>query len=319
MQWCWNNRDYTYYIINKTNKHNLDNISRTNAYQRFYLQHPEIKWALLASVVSRNAGWNMTDLQLPAYQNMLGDAEVQRLFMTYERANWLIFSDAYPQLLVYELSAKREEPLYYLLKQFHVSNFMIREWEHFHKTKDTLRLMNALIINEQNLIQQPVISQPYFKRKVFLSFPYILQNTLMLNAVILPTKEKGLFGSYVHGFTNVSNRISLGKSLASQLFHSKVYASVMDFLLNIEHTGSRYDYERYYSMNLPRSPVLRITYPVIEHQDIIRKDWYKLGGIKKNWMSMDEPEPNPIPIGNHYYQKRIWLMAYHQLKNFFHN
>ncbi|WP_010095844.1 DUF2515 family protein [Ornithinibacillus scapharcae] len=315
MYWCWNNRDYIHYIINKTNKHNIDNISRTIAYQQFYLKYPEIKWALLASVVSRNAGWNMTDLHLPAYKNMLGEAERKQLFMTYERANWLIFSDAYPQLLVYELSTKNGKPLYHLLQDFHVSSFMIREWENFHQFKDTLRLMIALIINEQNLIQRPVISQPFFKREVFLSIPYILQNTLMLNAVILPTKENGLYGAFVHGFTTVANRIDLGKSLASQLFHPEIYNHIMNFLLGVEHTGSRYDYERYYSINFPKNPLLRTVYPIIEHQDNIRSDWYELGGIKQKWMRMEEVKPNPI--GNHFYQKRKWLMTYHQIKKLF--
>lgn len=312
MHWCWNKRDYLYYIINKTNKHNIDNISRTNAYQHFYLKYPEIKWALLASVVSRNAGWNMTDLQLPAYKNLLGETERTRLFMTYERANWLIFSDAYPQLLIYELSVKKGVPLYHLLKSFHVSSYMIREWEIFHRTKNKLRLMIALIINEQNLIQQPVISQPFFKRKVFFSLPYFLQNTIMLNAVILPTKQKGLYGSYVHGFTNLTNRINLGKNLASQLFHPYLYPLIMEFLLSVDHTGSRYDYERYYSMNLPRSPVLRMVYPKIEHQDNIRRDWYRLRGMKRKWISMEESDPNPI--GKSFYQKRKGLIIYDQFK-----
>lgn len=45
-----------------TDKCNLDNISRTNAYLRYYNKNQEIQWAFLASQVSRNAGWNMCDL-----------------------------------------------------------------------------------------------------------------------------------------------------------------------------------------------------------------------------------------------------------------
>lgn len=40
-----------------------DNISRTVFYDQFYLKHKEIVWGYLASFVSRNAGWNMTDLE----------------------------------------------------------------------------------------------------------------------------------------------------------------------------------------------------------------------------------------------------------------
>ncbi|UTW69707.1 DUF2515 family protein [Anaerobacillus sp. HL2] len=41
------------------------------------------------------------------------------LFLTYERANWLIFSDAYPQLLLYEKSKQLQKPCFHLLKFFH--------------------------------------------------------------------------------------------------------------------------------------------------------------------------------------------------------
>ncbi|MCY7784708.1 DUF2515 family protein, partial [Bacillus sp. S20C3] len=50
-------------IERQTKTKNADNISRTNAYKAFYDRHPEIKWSLLASFVSRNAGWSMTDLK----------------------------------------------------------------------------------------------------------------------------------------------------------------------------------------------------------------------------------------------------------------
>jgi hypothetical protein len=306
-------RDYLYYIINKTRKYNIDNISRTKAYQRFYIKHPEIKWALVASIVSRNAGWNMTDLYLPPYQKMLSQRERTQLFMTYERANWLIFSDAYPQLLLYELSLRNDLKLFDLLDDLHVSAFMKKEWLIFSKTKNKDRLMVALIINEQNVIQRPVISQPYFRKKVFLSFPYVLQNNLMLNAVLLPTSTGKLYGLFIHGFTNVNNRIKLGKKLATQLFHPVVYPSLMDFIQRVEHTGSRYDYERFLSVKFPKSPLLRTIYPIIDHQDNIRKDWYESGGIKKKWLSQEHDDIEEI--SKSFYNKRNLLFAYYHMKN----
>ncbi|WP_212982334.1 DUF2515 family protein, partial [Bacillus paramobilis] len=53
-------------IINKikiqTEQLNKNNVTRTRAYYQFYIQYPEIHWALLGHMVSRNGGWNMTDL-----------------------------------------------------------------------------------------------------------------------------------------------------------------------------------------------------------------------------------------------------------------
>ncbi|HAM81152.1 DUF2515 family protein [Ornithinibacillus bavariensis] len=310
-----NTEDYIYYIINKTRKHNIDNISRTKAYQRFYFKYPEIKWALLASIVSRNAGWNMTDLYLTPYKEILGEHQRMRLFMTYERANWLIFSDAYPQLILYEISLRQNRPLFHLLSEIQVSNFMIQEWNYFWKNKDRNRLMTSLIINEQNVIQKPVIAQPFFKKKVFLSVPYQLQNYIMLNAVLLPTLNGKIYGGYVRGFTNLTNRITLGKRLASQLFHPGIHKEILDFIRFVEHTGSRYDYEKYTYYHFPKSPLLRTIYPIIDHQDIIRNDWLELRGIRNKWpLSLTE---EPIEIGKSYYRKRNMVFAYYHMKKLF--
>lgn len=50
---------------------NMDNISRTQSYQDYYVRNSEIRWAFLASMVSRNAGWNMTDLKGRYYATVL--------------------------------------------------------------------------------------------------------------------------------------------------------------------------------------------------------------------------------------------------------
>ena len=73
------------------------------------------------------------------------------------------FLDAFPQLLLYEESKKRRAPLFHLLQYFNVSIFMEKEWLLFWERRDMNRLMTALIINEQNKIQKPVIENTYFK------------------------------------------------------------------------------------------------------------------------------------------------------------
>ena len=47
----------------KTEQLNVNNVTRTKAYLDFYIAHPEIHWAFLGHMVSRNGGWNMTDLK----------------------------------------------------------------------------------------------------------------------------------------------------------------------------------------------------------------------------------------------------------------
>ncbi|WP_163969828.1 DUF2515 family protein [Oceanobacillus halotolerans] len=306
---------YLYYITKQTKRHNLDNISRTNAYFHFYLLFPEIKWAFLASLVSRNAGWNMTDLKLAPFHKILHQEERKRLFMTYERANWLIFSDAFPQLLIYQLSLQQHKPLFYLLEKFHVSQFMIKEWEYFWENQDQERLMIALIINEQNVIETPVIQNNYFQKRVFFQMPYRIQNWLLMNAVLLPTRSNSLYGRFVKDFTTLTNRITLGKEIASILFHPHYYESIFDFAVTTEHTGSRCDYEKYMGASLTKRVMVRTTYPPISHQDNIRKDWYLYRGIRQKWLQPCSLPKSYKDTGKRFYKKRNMLYAYYHLKN----
>ena len=87
-------------IIHETNKKNIDNVSRTEAYLTYFKKNSDIIWSFLASMVSRNGGWNMCDLEGPIFPHLLAEKVRKQLFLTYERANWLIFHDVFPQLLL---------------------------------------------------------------------------------------------------------------------------------------------------------------------------------------------------------------------------
>lgn len=308
--------DYIHYIKNKTKNANLDNISRTKAYQNFYRLFPEIKWSFLASMVSRNAGWNMTDMKTETYKEFLSPRVRKQLFSTYERANWLIFSDAYPQLLLYQLSDTINKPLFHLLEDFSVSKFMQREWCHFWREKDKDRLLTALIINEQNVIQVPVTKHPFYKYHVFMNWPYLLQDFFKMSAVLFPSRKGYVYAIDVHDFSNVTNRINLGKRLASTLFHPMLYQHFYDFALHTEHTGSRSDYEQYIvddSYSTSNSPSLRRVFPIIDHQDTFRMDWYLERGIKKKWWKTEDISDNQW---NSYNKKKKLIETFIHMKNY---
>jgi hypothetical protein len=255
---------------------NMDNISRTHTYKEYYRRNLEVQWAFLASMVSRNAGWNMTDLEGKHYPKVLSKEVRKRLFLTYERANWFIFSDAYPQLLIYEYSVQRNQPLFHILGAFSVSVFMEGEWERFWKERNEKRLMTALIINEQNMIQKPVIEHPYFQKYVFGSLLFKLQEIFHFSAVLFPTITGKLYGFSVQEFVQVVKRIELGKKLAWLLFHPNYYDDFKKFSDETVHTGSRIDYEQYFSFSKEQdTPYLRDVYPIIPHQRHTYEDWFK--------------------------------------------
>lgn len=298
-------------------KGNKDNISRTHHYLKYYSLHPEIGWSFLASMVSRNAGWNMCDLYGPVFSKLLDELLRKRLLLTYERANWLIFRDAYPQLLLYHYSTRLSRSLFHLFKHFHISSFMEDEWKRYWNHRDGKRLMYSLIINEQHVIHRPVIEHPLYKKRVFVTPLFFLQELLHMNCVIFPTLGGELYGSSVVHFRNVVKRIELGKKLAAILFHDDLYPLFIKFALHSEHTGSRADYEKYFDKAKRReTPYLRTVVPYIQHHVRETNDWSKRKVIKQEWL--EDPHEFPAaPLTNWYLSKQKQIHLFYELKNFF--
>lgn len=234
-------------IKKKTLKLNQNNLSRTKAYLDFYLKHPEVHWAFLAHLVSRNGGWNMTDLKGSILAIILSTEARNDFFSFLERANALIFNDAFPQLLLYEASKNRNKNLFFLLPKLAVSQFMRPFWDNFFTKKDSHLLTVALIINEQNYIEKKVIQNPFYNEKVLNNILFKLQEVLQFTYVLFPYQlnrnKTRLTGETVTDFEDLSHRIEIGKNLYSILFGNEtLYEDVYQFATNQPHTGSRNDY-----------------------------------------------------------------------------
>ncbi|MCA1063145.1 DUF2515 family protein [Rossellomorea sp. AcN35-11] len=297
--------------------YNQDNITRTMAYQKFFLLHPEIKWAFLASVVSRNAGWNMTDLKGDIFSCLLNGHTADLLFKTYERANWSIFQDAFPQLLLYHYSTLYKRKMFHLMNEFHISSFMEEEWNRFWTERDEDRLVHSLIINEQNLIQEPVINHGVYKKKVFGSPLFLLEEHLHFSSVLFPTLDGQLFGASVHGFRNLHNRIELGKRLFCLLFHPEYHASFLKFALAVGHTGSRRDYEKF-CKEAPETntPMLREVYGKVAHHWVRYTDWSRNINVDGAWYT-ETDLPKEIELTQWFFQKQRQLEKLAKMKGVF--
>ncbi|MFL6559679.1 MAG: DUF2515 family protein, partial [Bacillus sp. (in: firmicutes)] len=139
-------------IRTETEAQNLNNVTRTRAYLDFYLKYPEIHWAFLGHMVSRNGGWNMTDLKGEFLTRLLSKKERDTFFAFLERGNWLIFQDVYPQFLLYKESLKQNKPMFHLCSFLNVSTFMETIWNRFWLYQETYILAIALVINEQSYL-----------------------------------------------------------------------------------------------------------------------------------------------------------------------
>ncbi|MGD7051165.1 DUF2515 family protein [Sutcliffiella horikoshii] len=272
-------------IRTKTASLNRNNVTRTQAYLDLYLKHPEVHWSFLAHMVSRNGGWNMTDLKASHISTLLSYEKASILFRFLEKANHLIFQDAYPQLLLYEESKKAGRPLFYLLSEFHVSPFMNPIWTLFFNDNSKKELLTvSLIINEQNFIESNLLQNAFFQQKVLSSLTYQLQEKLGFTLVLFPYRKGSntlLTGLGVQQFSNLSNRIEIGKKLYILLFKNKdVLQGALRFSKENFHTGSREDYlpvvfsatsdsRRIYS------PTIEAAWADIDHPSIVPVAWFK--------------------------------------------
>ncbi|MDN4523195.1 DUF2515 family protein [Fictibacillus fluitans] len=230
-------------ILRETSQCNQNNITRTKAYYRYFKQHQELHWAFLAHMVSRNAGYHMTDLQGEFLKRLLTTEQRKKIYWTLEIANSLIFQDVYPQLLLYEQSKRVGKSLFHLLNGFNVSAFMRHVWEHFLWKKDSRLITLALIINEQNVIEREVVQKDIHK-EVFKSLPFQLQNLFQLTKILFPVfgEKSRMAGLSVTGFHDLAKRIKMGKRLYRLLFQEKIFSGVLQFADRQRHTGSRADY-----------------------------------------------------------------------------
>jgi hypothetical protein len=292
----------------ETNKKNRDNITRTEAYFNYFKKNPDLIWSFLASMVSRNGGWNMCDLEGSIFPEILDPQTRKLLFLTYERANWLIFQDVFPQLLLYQYSTKINRSMFHLLPYFNVSKFIQKEWEQYWKGNDQVKLTRALIINEQNVIQKPVIEHPVYKKRVFHSMIFSFQDWLHFSCVLFPTCGGELYGASVSGFKSISKRINLGKRLSTILFDQRLFPYFYEFAENTTHTGSRFDYEQYFKTNSKReTPFLRATFPVIKHHRHHINDWSLNRHVSPGWLHFPAANHHPIHLTDWYYAKKYQL------------
>ncbi|RSK27275.1 DUF2515 domain-containing protein [Bacillus sp. HMF5848] len=278
-------RDIVRKIKTETNLHNLNNITRTKAYLNYFLKNPEVHWALLAHLVSRNGGWAMTDLKGDLVGDLLKDGKKSSFFNFLETANANIFHDAYPQLLLYEVSKQLNKPLFHLLPIFHVSRFMMPAWELFWINRERKELITvAMIINEQHYIEKRVIKNTKISKPVIESYSFIIQDMLGFTEVLFPYLHSArvkLVGVPIHQFKDVENRILTGKLLYSILLNNKVRKSILEFANNHPHTGSRADYwKKIFTVNksesnLIYSPTLTSSWVNMKHKFSGYSDWFR--------------------------------------------
>jgi hypothetical protein len=152
-------------LLAELDARNEDNVTRTESYLELYAftrdHPPELPWLLMAHLVSRNGGYLMSDVarQLARGNGIFTPAALEQLFLFLERANFLIFWDAWHHV-VHVLLGRAGA-----LAPPRTSRFMIDAWRRFDarprpdEAADTHArdLVRDLVTNEQNLIERRVV------------------------------------------------------------------------------------------------------------------------------------------------------------------
>ncbi|GIN89998.1 hypothetical protein J6TS1_03510 [Siminovitchia terrae] len=225
---------------------NINNVTRTKAYLDFYLRYPEIHWAFLGHLVSRNGGWNMTDLKGDLLSRLMSEKKQEEFFEFLERGNWLIFQDAFPQFLLYEESIRRGRSLFYLLPYLEISRYMEVIWNDFWLRGDSYTLAMAQVVNEQSYLEARMIQNPFYKEKVLHTLEFVLQDLLSFNQILFPSRNGAkavLTGMTIHQFGSLHERIILGRRLYQLLFKDwRRHKKILNWCMSHTHSGSRKDY-----------------------------------------------------------------------------
>jgi hypothetical protein len=167
------------------------------------------------------------------------------------------------------------------------------------------------------VIQKPIIEHPVYKRKVFHSLVFSLQDWLHLSSVLFPTCGGELYGASVNGFRSLSKRIHLGKRLAKILFDPRLFPYFYQFAETTPHTGSRYDYEQYFITlkSVSRdTPFLRTTFPVLKHHIHEFTDWSLTRFVSPAWIYFPVQHRHPIHLTDWYLEKKEQLQLMLHLK-----
>ncbi|HUJ63292.1 MAG TPA: DUF2515 family protein [Kofleriaceae bacterium] len=249
---------------------NRDNVARTASYLELYAwtraHPPELPWLLMAHLVSRNAGYLMTDLARRIASDHPRDVAMRdamrSLFVLLERGNFLIFWDAWHHVCSYlagDLAA---------IAPPRTPRFMCDAYARGHA--DERALVMDLVHNEQHLIEHRAVHHRDLAPGMLLLD--MIERSGRERALVFPVEAPEI---RVGRFADVARRIAAGARIFDEVLADRArrdacfaWASAHD------HTGSREIYGG------PAGPGVREAWPI----DLVRSLWTHVHA---------EPEPDP--------------------------
>ncbi|HVY44828.1 MAG TPA: DUF2515 family protein [Minicystis sp.] len=244
---------------------NADNVARTESYLELYALTREgpadWPWLLMAHLVSRNAGCMMVDVALAIEheKRFFTRGALHELFLMLERANHLIFYDAWHHVTAALLGRSVQD-------HARTPAFVRSAYAAYgaatgggRATADTeRRLVLALVTNEQNYIERRVVSAPRFARAMALVG--FFEQTGHDAPLELPLSHAEI---KVGRFASLERRIDAGARIFDEVLADRVRrAEIFAWALETPHTGSRVAYGG------KATPRLRDVWPVARVREL---------------------------------------------------
>ncbi len=230
-------------LLAELDARNLDNVTRTESYLELYAytatHPPDLPWVLMAHLVSRNGGYLMSDVaeSLRRDDGVFAKEALEELFLFLERANYLIFLDAWWHVIHHLLGRSAA------LRVPRVPRFVTECWPRYEARvradgplPDVEKsLVFDLVTNEQNFIERRVVHHPLFSRaRAIVGFIEGIDREAPL---VLPCTDQRI---KVAGFAQLRRRISTGWRIFDEVLADREKRrEIYDWARAHPHTGSR--------------------------------------------------------------------------------
>jgi hypothetical protein len=251
-------------LLAEIDHRNVDNVARTESYLELYAytraHPPDLPWVLMAHLVSRNGGYLMTDVasSLERGDGVFAQSALEQLFLFLERANFLIFYDAWWHVL-HHLTGRA-----HALLVPRVPRFVVEEcWPRYERVaagggvtpEVERRLVQDLVTNEQNFIERRVVHNARFEAaRAIISFVEALGREA---PVVMPCTDQRI---RVGGFSRLERRIATGYRIFDDILADAARREeIFHWAREHRHTGSREAYGGRSGPTLRRSwPLSRV-------------------------------------------------------------
>ncbi len=200
----------------------------------------ELPWIFMAHLVSRNAGYLMTDLgaALDDPSNVFTRESTEELFALLERANFLIFHDAWFHVLHHLLGRTGE-------LGDETPRFIRERWRAYEEAAAAgvspeleRSLVMDLVTNEQNLIEHRVVHHPRFPRaRAMIAF---FEGVGREAPIVLPETDARIT---VGAFARIERRVEAVRRIFDEVLAERATRErLFRWAMEHPHTGSRVVY-----------------------------------------------------------------------------